>query len=287
MKKLFFGMACIIGMMFFASCTQEAIDEIMAQKPVVEFVEGEGLTAANASVYVGTVLNFKVKVAPNSGSKSELVNFNFSITDLTGASMMDENPTIGDPNGDNYFEFTLTPDHASAYAVTATATDKAGKINIVKIVVDCVQPTVEGIGTFVGTMTLTGHITSDTVQGYSYNQDEQYENIPMTIVLGSLEEDNRVMATFEIEGTPVSLYATKTENTLAFDPFEFTKSVTLVPFTVALNFTMNMEGNLVDDVLTLSGNCTGAGTGSLSVFVTIHVNFNDGVISGELTKSAE
>ena len=148
MRKLFFALACVVGLMTFASCTQEVIDDIMAQKPVAEFVAGDGLISVNTSVYLGETLNFKVKVAPNSGSESELAHFDFSITNLTGATVFNENPEITNPAGENFFEFAYTPTAASTYAVTATVTDKAGKANVVTVVVDCVEPVIEGLGTY-------------------------------------------------------------------------------------------------------------------------------------------
>ena len=56
MKKLTFALACIIGMMFFASCTQEQIDEVMAQKPTVEFMSDEGLTSGDRIAAAGLTI---------------------------------------------------------------------------------------------------------------------------------------------------------------------------------------------------------------------------------------
>ena len=284
MKKFFFALACVVGLMTFASCTQEVIDDIMAQKPVAEFVAGDGLISVNTSVYLGETLNFKVKVAPNSGSESELAHFDFSITNLTGATVFNENPEITNPTGENFFEFTYTPTAASTYAVTATVTDKAGKANVVNVVVDCVEPVIEGLGTFAGAIDILGHVTTNEVVGYTYDADYNMEQLATTLTLGVVDENNRVSATLEIDGTPVTLYGTLAEGTITFDEFHFNKTISIT-VEVTLDLLMNMTGVLADDVLTLSG--TAAGTGTTMVLVAQVTATYDGNISGTLNKVAE
>lgn len=284
MKKFFFALACVVGLMTFASCTQEVIDDIMAQKPVAEFVAGDGLISVNTSVYLGETLNFKVKVAPNSGSESELAHFDFSITNLTGATVFNENPEITNPTGENFFEFAYTPTAASTYAVTATVTDKAGKANVVNVVVDCVEPVIEGLGTFAGAIDILGHVTTNEVVGYTYDADYNMEQLATTLTLGVVDENNRVSATLEIDGTPVTLYGTLAEGTITFDEFHFNKTISIT-VDVTLDLLMNMTGVLADDVLTLSG--TAAGTGTTMVLVAQVTATYDGNISGTLNKVAE
>lgn len=281
MRKLFFALACVVGLMTFASCTQEVIDDIMAQKPVAEFVAGDGLISVNTSVYLGETLNFKVKVAPNSGSESELAHFDFSITNLTGATVFNENPEITNPAGENFFEFAYTPTAASTYAVTATVTDKAGKANVVTVVVDCVEPVIEGLGTFAGAIDILGHVTTNEVVGYTYDADYNMEQLATTLTLGVVDENNRVSATLEIDGTPVTLYGTLAEGTITFDEFHFNKTISIT-VDVTLDLVMNMTGVLADDVLTLSG--TAAGNGStMVIFTQITANYT-GTVSGSLAK---
>lgn len=284
MKKFFFALACVVGLMTFASCTQEVIDDIMAQKPVAEFVAGDGLISVNTSVYLGETLNFKVKVAPNSGSESELAHFDFSITNLTGATVFNENPEITNPTGENFFEFAYTPTAASTYAVTATVTDKAGKANVVNVVVDCVEPVIEGLGTFAGAIDILGHVTTNEVIGYTYDADYNMEQLATTLTLGVVDANNRVSATLEIDGTPVTLYGTLAEGTITFDEFHFNKTISIT-VDVTLDLVMNMTGVLADNVLTLSGTATG--TGSTMVLVAQVTANYEGTVNGTLNKVAE
>lgn len=285
MKKIFFALACVIGLMTFASCDQEVIDDIMAQKPTIEFMAEEGFIASNTSVYVGTELNFKVKVAPNSGSESELAHLDFSITDLTGATVFNQNPEFTNPNGENVFVWSFTPETPSTYVVTATLTDKANKVNIVKVVVDCVQEITEGIGTFTGKLDILGHITSNTISNIPpYDEDYNLENLDMKVVLGN-NVNGKVNVSMEIDGTPVTLYATMEGNNLVFDPFHFYKEIELTPQNVILDLVMNMTGVLDGDNLTLGGNCAGSGSTQIIV-VTFTVNMT-GTIQGNLVKQAE
>ena len=278
-------MACIIALMFFASCTQEQIDDIMAQKPVVEFVSGEGYISGNTGVYVGETLNFKVKVAPNSGSEAALSHFDFSVTDATGATVFNDNPEFTDPNVENYFEYVLTPEYASTFVVTATVTDVNGKANFVNVVVNYVEPVTEGIGTFSGIINIMGHVTTNEVVGYTYDGDYNIDTLATTLTLGVVGDDNRVSATLDIDGTPVTLYGTMDENnTITFDEFHFNKTITIT-VDVTLDLTMNMTGVLENDVLTLSGTAAGSGKTQVIVLV-VEANF-EGTIDGSLEKVAE
>ena len=282
-------MACIIGLMTIASCTEEQLNEFLEQKPTVEFVSGEGLITGNTSIYVGEEMNFKVKVAPNASSASELSHFDFSITDLSGNTVFNENPEFDDPNGENIFDFSFTPNAVSTYAVTATVTDMAGKTNIITAVIDYVEPVIEGMGVFTGIINISGHITTNEVVGYTYDDDYNIENLVTTITLGTVNENNRVSATIDIDGTPVTLYGTMTGSTITFDEFHFHKTVTISgisSFDVTLDLVMNMTGILENDVMTLSGTVTGSGKTQV-LFVDLEVNFTDGVIEGSLEKVSE
>lgn len=286
MKKLFFGLICVIGLMTFVSCDQEIIDDLMQQKPSVEFVSGDGYITGNTSVYIGTELNFKVKAAPNSGSESELEHLDFSITDKEGTTKFNDNPEFTDPNGENIFEWSYTPEDASTYLVTVTLTDKAGKVNIIKAVVDCVEPVLEGIGTFTGITNINGHITTNELVGYTYDDDYNIEELATTITLGTINEENGVIGTLDIDGTPVTLYGTMGEDgvTITFDEFHFNKTINIT-VDVQLDLTMNITGVLQDDELTLSG--TAVGSGKTQVIVSyLEVNFN-GTIEGTLNKVTE
>lgn len=285
MKKLFFAMACVIGLMTFASCTQEVIDDILAQKPTVEFVSEDGFTSTSTSFYVGESINFKVKVAPNSGSQSELDHFDFSITTKEGTVVFNQNPEITDPAGENYFTFSFAPEVADNYTVTATITDKAKKANVAAIIIDYVQPVVEGIGTFDGMVNINGHITSNSVQNFPpYDEDYDITDIPLHLVLGTNVE-GKINATLEIDGNPVTLYATQDGENLIFDQFHFYKEIELTPQNVTLDLTMNMTGVMHDDTLTLSGEC--AGNGSTTILVVVFQVDMTGTIEGTLNKVVE
>jgi hypothetical protein len=281
MKKLFFAMACVLGLMFFASCDPEIINELMEQKPNVEFVTADGCISNNTSVYFGTDLNFQVKVSPNASSQSPLAHFDFSITDLGGKTWTD-NPEITDPNGEMIFSETFSPEAASTYVITATITDENNKANIASITVDCVIPVEEGIGTYAGMIDINGHITSNEIAGQSYDEDYSFSGIPVEIILGENVEGG-VNATFEVEGAPVTLYGTMEDNTIHFNDFHFYKDINLLQ-TVLLKLNMDMTAVLSEDhnTLTLSGPCDGEG--STQVVATNFKVEMTGVIDGTLTR---
>lgn len=286
MKKTFFALACVIGLMFFASCTQEQINEIMEQKPTVAFIAEAGFISSNTSAYVGDSLNFKFKVAPNSGSESELVSLTFVVVG-NGTELVNENIEIAEPTGENIYVRTVVPTVANTYAVTVTVKDAAGKMNAAAVSVDYVEPTVAELGVYSGDLTLTGHVVTDQlILGQQLDQDIDTVTLPTVITMGSVGEDNRIRATFEIDGSPVSLYCTKDGNNLTFDPFQLNHTITV--FTdINLALTVNATAVLNEEEGTLDVTADATGTGTLTIpLMNPLIDFN-GNIQGILNVVAE
>ncbi|MBO7083252.1 MAG: hypothetical protein J6W30_05350 [Bacteroidales bacterium] len=283
MKKLTFALACVIGMMFFASCDPEVMEEILEQKPEVSFVSEEGYISGNSSILIGTELKFKVAIAPNSGSLSELVSFDFSIANASGNIVYSRNPEIIDPSNENIYVFDDLPElSASTYTVTATVTDAADKANVATVIVDYVLPIEEGLGTFVGTMNIQGHLSTNEIAGQeAYNLDTIIPDIPVTMVLGALDDNNNVRGTFYVEDTPVSLYGTMENNVITFDEFHFYKVINLY-VDVQLEYAMNITGVLNNDNISLGG--TAFGTGQTQILLAVLQVTLDGNMDGVLEK---
>lgn len=283
MKKFTFALACVIGMMFFASCDPEVVEEIMEQKPEVSFVTEEGYISGNANLLVGTDLNFKVSISPNSSSLSELVSFDFSIANVAGEIVYNRTPEILDPTNENIYIFDDLPElPASTYTVSATVNDAAGKSNVAVLVVDYVLPIEEGLGTFVGTMNIQGHLFSNEIAGYeTYDMDTVLRDIPVTLVLGTVDDNNHVVGTFYVEDTPITLYGTMEGNIITFDEFRFYKVINLF-VDVQLEYVMNITGVLENDAIYLGGSAFG--TGETQVLLAILTVTLDGTMDGYLEK---
>lgn len=283
MKKFTFALACVIGMMFFASCDPEVVEEIMEQKPEVSFVTEEGYISGNANLLVGTDLNFKVSISPNSSSLSELVSFDFSIANVAGEIVYNRTPEILDPTNENIYIFDDLPElPASTYTVSATVNDAAGKTNVAVLVVDYVLPIEEGLGTFVGTMNIQGHLFSNEIAGYeTYDMDTVLRDIPVTLVLGTVDDNNHVVGTFYVEDTPITLYGTMEGNIITFDEFRFYKVINLF-VDVQLEYVMNITGVLENDAIYLGGSAFG--TGETQVLLAILTVTLDGTMDGYLEK---
>lgn len=285
MKRIAFALACIIGVMFFASCTQEQIDEIMAQKPVVEFMAEEGFISKNCEATIGDVLNFKVKIAPNKGSEASLNSFTFTIMDLNGSIVWEEEPEITNPDGETIFTESYTPgENPTTFTVTATVKDAYGKMNAAVVIVDYVQPVEAELGVFKGTVNLNGTLESDTV---FHNLPVRLNDLETTITLGSLGTDNKVSAAIVIDGTQVTRQGHLENNVITFDEFNLNNQTVSVPvgsfeYEIQLNLTINMTGTLDNDVMTLDGVVTGTSNVNLFAFIS-HVTM-EGSIAGELQK---
>lgn len=288
MKKLIFTLACVIGLMTLSSCDPKVVDDMVKQAPELEFVQGTGYITGSTNVYLGTELNFKVRVAPNAGSESALVHFDLSATDLDGHTLSYD-PEITEPNEENIFEWSITPTKASTYTITATVTDAANKLNEKVIVVNVVEPVEAVHGVFAGTVNIQGHLKSNEIAGFqSYDKDYELKDVPTKIMLGTVS-GNRVSATFEIEGYPVTLYGTLngdiTDGTINFTGISFNKTVDLyveVTVVLAADITAVTDG----DDITISGTASGAGSTTVA-FALLQVDMTDCVINGTLTRQAE
>lgn len=285
MKKILLALTCLVTTVFFASCTQEQIDDFLEKKPNVAFVEADGYISSNTSVIVGTELMFQIKASPNSGSNSPLAHINFAVTDINGQTVKDVNPTIEDPTGETVFTESFTTEKVSTYVVTVTVTDEAGKANIAELTVTYMNPVVAEIGVFKGKLAILGRVTTDggIIPGTNpLDEPLDISDIVTRITLGSVD-NNTISAMIDIEGTPVIFEATQNGNDLVFDEFVFNKAINLYGVEIELNITVNMTGVLENDVLTLDG--TASGTGIVKVLgINVHVNLIDGTITGELEK---
>lgn len=281
MKKLFFALACVIGLTFFASCDPNVINDLMGQKPTVEFVEAEGYISSNSSFELGTPLIFQVKITPNQSTQSPLTRLDFDITSADGVSVFHDAPTITDPTGENIFTFSFTPETTSLYAITATLKDEAGKLSVAAITVDYVESIVEEIGTFKGKLNINGRIVSDEpIFGNQLNDTIEIKDIVTEITMG-YTANGKVRVSLNIDGTPVSVYCTQDGNTFVFDPFVFTTKVTVIA-EINLELTANITGVIEGDAITIHGATHGSGRANIpatNITVTL-----DGELNGTLDK---
>lgn len=285
MKKVLFALACFVSSFFFASCTQEQFNDFLEKKPNISFVEEEGYISNNNSVLIGTELSFKIKASPNAGSKSPLARIVFTITDINGKIVKESRPTIQDPTVETVFTESFTTDKASTYAITATVTDEAGKVNIAEVIVTYIEPVTAEIGVFKGNFAITGRVTTDggILPGTApIDEPLSINDIVTEVSLGSLDNDS-INAMINIDGTPVGFRAALDNNNLTFDEFVFKKGINISGVDIDLDLTINMTGVLEEDTLTLNGTATGEG--AIKVLgLDVHVNLTEGNITGVLQK---
>lgn len=281
MKKLFFALACVIGLLTFASCNPDEL-----AKPTVQFISGEGYTAGSTSVYVGSELSFLVKIAPSSLGETALSHFDFSITNLTGETIFNDNPEIDDVYDENHYEYTYTFDVASTYLVTATVTDATGKFKSAAITINVALPIESELGTYDGLISINGHATTSEVVGYTYDDDYDMTDLPITVTLGAIDDENYVVANIEIDGNPVSLYGNLKDGVITFEEFHFIKTINLI-VDVNIDLIMDITGTFEEDgTLTIEGTTTGTGSTQLPLGSTLEATYN-GNISGNLEQIAK
>lgn len=287
MKKLFFALACVIGLMTFTSCDPDFMQDLLEQKPEIELVEAEGYIWHNIGVRLGTELNFQVKVAPNSGSMSELTDVDFTVKDLNGNVLYSESGNIEDPANENIVEFSYAPTEASTYTCTFAVTDAAGKSKEVKVVVICSE-TVENVnGIYNGKLNMTGYVTTNEIAGHDVYDHEEVTvtDIPVTLTLGEMDEDGNILVGVEVEDTYVAIMGTMEADAVSINDIYFFSAINLF-VRVNVEFNINIVGVIDNGVMTLEG--TAAGEGEAQVLTAkLEATFEDGTLEGTLEEVAE
>lgn len=287
MKKLFFALACVIGLMTFTSCDSDFMQDLLEQKPQIELVETEGYIWHNIGVRLGTELNFQVKATPNSGSMSELTDVDLTVKNSEGTVIYSASGNIEDPTSENIVEFSYQPTEASTYTCTFTVTDAANKSKEVKVIVICSEPVENVNGLYNGTLNMTGYVTTNEIAGYGvYNHEEVPVNdIPVTLTLGEIDEEGNVLVGVDVEDTYVAIMGTMEESTVTINGIYFFSAMNLF-VRVDVEFNVNIVGVIDNGVMTLSGTATG--TGEAQVLTTkLNVTFEDGTLEGTLNEVAE
>ena len=275
-------MACIIGLMFFASCNPETFNELLEQKPNIEFVENDSNVQNNATVYVGTELIFQVKMEPNATSSSPLKTLSFTILDTNGNTLMDEPTDLTTMEGNPLMvKKTFVPESVTTLMIEAVVEDAAGKKNSAVMNVTCIAPPAddEFIGNFAGQVSIICDVTSDNPQlnGQQLNTGE----LPAEISL-SCDADDNALASFLLDGTEIIISGKRNGNKYTFDQFQYTTTVNFV-FDIDLNINITMTGVLEDGVLTVSGDANGTGS---ALFNMVQANLQ-GHIEGQMEKIVE
>lgn len=281
-------MACIIGLMTFASCDPSAIDDLMKQKPEIALLPGEGLLTHNTGVRVGTELNFQVKVTPNSSSMSPIANVEFTVKDLNGNLLKSENPDFEDPSVENIFDFSFTAENSeTTYVFTFTATDEASKSNeiVVNVISSEVVEPVNGI--YAGLVNLHGYITTNEIAGHeTYNHEEKELNdIPVNIYYGEVNEQGQAHIGIEVEDTYLSFWCPMEGNTIHLNKFVYYQSVELF-VSVFVEITANMDCVVEDGIMTLSGTAEGIGE-AMVLLAKLEVTLEEGTLEGTLVEVTE
>ena len=140
------------------------------------------------------------------------------------------------------------------------------------------------MGVYEGLLNINGHITSNEILNQTYDDDVTYDDLPVTVMLGAIDENGNVSATMEIEGAPVTLYGTMEGNTIYFDTFTFYRTINLI-VDITLDLEMDITAVLEDNTMTIEG--TTSGTGKTMVALSTFKVDMTGTINGNLEKTDE
>ena len=293
MRKVSLILACCLSFLFFASCNEETLDDLLGKKPQVEFLKEADHPGDSYSLMVGESITFKVQIAPNEGTNAALEEYIFTIKDNSDAVVFEDRQSITeDRYAPHTFEETFLAENAGNYTVTAIARDETGAENIAAVYLDCSAPIIEEIGTFKGAVKLSGNLVityPPLIGGGDTESALSPTDVELTVKMGNTNEDGYAVVQLEIDGNTVTLQCHKEDNVYKFDEFHFTKPVDLVQLAnVDLDIVItDMTGVMDGDMLNITANAQGTGTFSLEGLpLTADVKL-DGLMDGSLEKIKE
>lgn len=276
MKKLAVLFACIIGVLFFASCDETTMEDLLAQKPNIAFVDQEGYYHADCNEYVNTEMLFLIQASPNATSKSPLFIFNFTVTDINGYEIVNE--TEGVPTDTLLITKSFITEKPGTYIVTATVIDTAEKANTAELHVTLIDPAAGQIGKYEGYVNISGEVIFDTLYP---QQHLQQDSIKTCIILSEGDTPDQINAIVEIEGEPYSVACHEHDGQLEMEEIHFTRTLPELN-NMELNFIINMVGTWDGDRLEIHGPVTG--TGKMQIFIFTATATMEGQIDGLLEK---
>lgn len=288
MKRITVLLACVIGVMFFASCTEEMIDDLLAKKPNVEFVEDEHATSAQTyGIYVNETIAFNVRVSPNEESAAGLSEFIFTIqkSNQENTVVFEDRQTIKDDiYSVHVFKEVFEATEAGNYVINAIVKDEAGAENIAIAYLDVAAPIAEPLGTFTGNLKMSGAVNVSNPLTGSYDEvDLTPMDVVTSVQVGETGENGMCEVIIDIDGNLVTLQCKKDGDSFIFNNFTFTKPLDLNLFTIDFNIEVTeMVGLMHDDVMSITA--VAKGNGSYQQLIT---GTMDGNMEGELVKEKE
>ena len=250
MKKLSFALACFIGLLFFASCKKdESTNNDPEEKPLtITPITDEGFVTGGEEVLV--LNSFKYGFVAQG---TDLTLFTCTI-ESGGETTTDENEL--DNATYKSYESTFLPSSPGEVKITGTIKNAKGETTSATIIINAVGAENDKfIGNYAGEIVINGTIEV-TIFGETQTQplDEQKTDIEMKITAGN--ENDEVIANFEMEGQPANIKGKCKNNHVDFEPV----SETIAYEGQQINCTFIMRGNLDGNTLNVSGNINATGT---------------------------
>lgn len=291
MRKVSLILACCLSFLFFASCNEENIDDLLGKSPQVEFVKEADHPGDAYSLLVGESITFKVRIAPGEKSDAALEDYIFTIKDNSDAVVFEDRQSITeDRYSPHFFDETFLADKAGNYTVTAIVRDDTGAENIAAVYLDCATPIIEEIGSFKGTVALSGNLVIDNPLTGPTETALDPTDVELVVKMGNTNEDGVAEVQLTIDGSIVTLQCRKEEDRYVFDEFHFTKPIDLLSLaTVDFDIEItNMVGVLDGDILNLTADAKGNGSCEVVLMLPVTVTADlDGGMEGSLDKVKE
>lgn len=279
MKKSKYIVACLIGLIFLASCKKDPV------APTISVYVGEECVTENAHVYSGDEVLVGFTCTGENLTKIDIV---FSQDGTVLASYSDDlNGQKNDPVSSYICKHNFVIRTSGTVTVTGTVTDASGQTASKSFNIHYDEkPNSKFVGDYEGNALFTGTMEA-SIAGLDPMQEEVTDH-ETPIILGITEGENinevvitcRVndqesTATGIVEGNKIIVELTDVPYTFDYDMNGFSISPTMT-------MNLNLTATLVDGQLNLDGTCNG--DGEIHIFLYNGTITIDGTIGGNLNK---
>lgn len=224
MKKLSFALACIIGLMFFASCKKDT-------QLTITPIKTQGYVTDGAQVNIGETIQFGFDA-----EGTDLDDFEYLIT----AGNHSEGEEIFLEKLTSYsYTGTYKAEIGGTVTITGTIKNVKGETATSTVTITVLEPeNHKFIGNYAGT--LKGNATIE-IMGQTQEMDEIEYDAQLELLAG--ENDNEVKAHYVQEGTEYDVKGVCEGNVVTFEPITVTYSETGTDMEIVINLKGTLEGS--------------------------------------------
>ncbi len=274
MKKSTLILACCIGLMFFASCKKDV-------QPTITTISDPGFVTQNSEVYSGDEITVGFNVT---GEKLTRIVIS---ADQNGTALYTDTQAITNESSFIYTK-TFTLNATGTVTIGATVTDAKGYTATVSFNILCNEkPNTKFIGHYEGEALISG--TYDINLSNMDPISDEFTDRPIAAIVDIVagEDMNEVVANITINEQTNTVKGIVDGSMVTFEAINDVTTMNYeyngINIPITLDMTYNIIGNLNDNRLNLSGDCSGSG--NINMFFINGTIEMQGTVGGSLIKT--